>query len=68
MDEEIDNIDDDTNFFMLNRSKLNNLILLTTYGDGQCGENKKRKGSKNCSLSGIVPSAGLEPARFPTGV
>jgi len=35
--------------------KLNNLILLTTYGDGQCGENKKRKGSKICSLSGIVP-------------
>ncbi len=38
--------------------KLNNLILLTTYGDGQCGENKKRKGSKICSLSGIVPAPG----------
>ena len=26
--------------------KLNNLISLTTYGDGQCGENKKGKGAK----------------------
>ncbi len=40
--------------------KLNNLILLTTYGDGQCGENKKRKGSKICSLSGIVPATGMK--------
>ena len=48
--------------------KLNNLILLTTYGDGEFGVDKKRKGSKICSLSGMVPSAGLEPARFPTGV
>ncbi len=35
--------------------KLNNLILLTTYGDGKFGGDKKRKGSKICSLSGIVP-------------
>ena len=48
--------------------KLNNLILLTTYGDGEFGGDKKRKGSKICSLSGIVPSAGVEPARFLTGV
>lgn len=35
--------------------KLNNLILLTTYGDGEIGGDKKRKGSKICSLSGLVP-------------
>jgi site-specific DNA recombinase len=48
--------------------KLNNLILLTTHGDTQHEGNKKRKESKFCSLSGMVPSAGVEPARFPTGV
>jgi len=48
--------------------KLNSLILLTTSGDGCFGGDKKQKGSKNCSLSAIVPSAGVEPARFLTGV
>lgn len=41
--------------------KLNSLISLITYGDGEFGGDKKRKGSKNCSLSGIVPRRGLEP-------
>lgn len=35
--------------------KINNLITLITYGDGQHGRDKKKKGSKICSLSGIVP-------------
>ena len=35
--------------------KINNLITLITYGDGEFGGSKKRKGSKICSLSGIVP-------------
>lgn len=48
--------------------KLNNLILLTTYADGQYREDKIKKGSKKSSLSVQVPSAGVEPAQFPTGV
>lgn len=48
--------------------KLNSLILLTTYGDGQYRGDKKAKGSKNCSLSAMVPGTGVEPVRFPTGV
>jgi len=34
--------------------KLNSLILLTTYGDGQYRGDKKAKGSKNCSPSGSI--------------
>ena len=45
--------------------KLNNLILLTTYGDGEFGGDKKRKGSKICSLSGIV-HYGLHLSNFLT--
>jgi hypothetical protein len=40
--------------------KLNNLILLTTYGDGQHGGDKKRKGSEIRSLSARVPRRRLE--------
>ena len=43
--------------------KLNNLILLTTYGDAQHEGNKKIKGSKFCSLSDIVPY-GLDLSNF----
>ena len=42
--------------------KLNNLLSLITYGDGRFGGFEKRKGSKFCSLSAIVPRAGVEPA------
>jgi hypothetical protein len=44
--------------------KINNLITLITYGDGQHGRDKKRKGSKICSLSGIVPIETLLSNRF----
>ena len=44
--------------------KLNSLILLTTYGDGQYRGDKKAKGSKKCSLSAIVPPVGLEPTQL----
>jgi site-specific DNA recombinase len=35
--------------------KINDLVMLIAYGDGEFGGGKKRKGSKICSLSGIVP-------------
>jgi hypothetical protein len=37
--------------------KLNNLILLTTYGDVECGDNKKGKGAKFAPF----------PTSYPTG-
>lgn len=36
-------------------AKLNSLLSLIAYADGQHRGDKKQKGSKNCSLSGIVP-------------
>ena len=43
--------------------KLNNLLSLITYGDGEFGGSKKRKGSKICSLSAKVPY-GLDLSNF----
>lgn len=44
-------------------AKLNSLLSLIAYADGQHGGDKKQKGSKNCSLSGIVPY-GLDLSNF----
>ena len=42
-------------------AKLNHLVELITYADGQHKGGKKQKESKNCSLSGKVAGTRLEP-------
>ena len=48
--------------------KINSVIELTSQLSSDSGEIKKPDFSNFSEKSGIVPSAGLEPARFPTGV
>ena len=48
--------------------KVNEVIALIAHESRSLENKKSRTSEKNSKKSGLVPSAGLEPARFPTGV
>ena len=47
---------------------LNKSVELIYMINKKLRNNKAEVKAKNCDYSGFVPSAGVEPARFPTGV